>query len=153
MDPPPAPAEDEGRPRSPAIVGRMRVDFPMPGGPPRRITDPGTTPPPNTRSNSARPVAERTKGATRTSSKRTTSEEKLVIERLRTPAAERGGAMSSSSTKEFQCSHSGQRPSQRALEWPHSWQRNDVRPFSLVFIAQNSQIPGDRRCLCPQRTH
>src|SRR5437899_2375756 len=35
------------------------VDLPMPGSPPTRTTDPGTIPPPRTKSNSARPVCQR----------------------------------------------------------------------------------------------
>ena len=35
------------------------VDLPMPGAPPRRIREPGTMPPPNTRSNSWMPVVSR----------------------------------------------------------------------------------------------
>src|SRR6266566_9494449 len=35
------------------------VDLPMPGSPPTRTTDPGTMPPPNTKSNSANPVRQR----------------------------------------------------------------------------------------------
>ncbi len=37
-----------------------RVDLPMPGGPAKRITEPGTRPPPSTRSRSGRPVSRRT---------------------------------------------------------------------------------------------
>src|SRR5574341_2275166 len=35
------------------------VDFPIPGSPPTSVTDPGTMPPPRTKSNSARPVRQR----------------------------------------------------------------------------------------------
>ncbi len=42
---------------------RMMVDFPMPGSPPTRSAEPGTSPPPVTRSNSAMPVGRRSGGA------------------------------------------------------------------------------------------
>src|SRR5260221_504780 len=35
------------------------VDLPIPGSPPTRVTEPGTIPPPRTKSNSARPVRQR----------------------------------------------------------------------------------------------
>src|SRR6266545_1292706 len=35
------------------------VDFPIPGSPPTSVTDPGTMPPPRTKSNSASPVFQR----------------------------------------------------------------------------------------------
>ena len=35
------------------------VDLPMPGSPPSSTSDPGTTPPPSTRSNSPMPVERR----------------------------------------------------------------------------------------------
>jgi hypothetical protein len=35
------------------------VDFPIPGSPPSSISEPGTTPPPSTRSNSPMPVDRR----------------------------------------------------------------------------------------------
>ena len=34
---------------------RSNVDFPIPGSPPKRVTDPGTKPPPRTVSNSLSP--------------------------------------------------------------------------------------------------
>ena len=42
---------------------RSSVDLPMPGSPPISVTDPGTRPPPSTRSNSAKPVAMRVSGS------------------------------------------------------------------------------------------
>ena len=40
----------------PASAWRSTVDFPTPGSPPSSVTEPGTTPPPSTRSSSATPV-------------------------------------------------------------------------------------------------
>src|SRR5689334_20158257 len=42
-----------------AAICRSRVDFPMPGSPPMRTSDPGTMPPPSTRSSSDIPVRRR----------------------------------------------------------------------------------------------
>src|SRR5436190_762423 len=42
-----------------AAAWRSTVDLPMPGSPPMRTSDPGTTPPPRTRSNSPIPVVSR----------------------------------------------------------------------------------------------
>ena len=39
-----------------ASTWRRRVDLPIPGSPPRRVTEPGTRPPERTRSNSSTPV-------------------------------------------------------------------------------------------------
>ena len=41
------------------FLQQHRVDFPIPGSPPTRIAEPGTNPPPQTRSNSAIPVRRR----------------------------------------------------------------------------------------------
>src|ERR1700733_275654 len=92
------------------------------------MTEPGTTPPPSTRSNSTIPVSDRSSGDTRTSSKRTTSEEKEVMERAMLLLAPR--TMSSSSTKEFQCSH--------------SWQRNVVLVFDFTFISAGLMRETDK---------
>src|SRR5882762_8919405 len=48
----------------PAVSSRAatcisRVDFPIPGSPPTSVTEPGTMPPPKTKSNSSRPVFHR----------------------------------------------------------------------------------------------
>src|SRR5882762_9871630 len=50
----------------PAVSSRAatcisRVDFPIPGSPPTSVTEPGTMPPPKTKSNSSRPVFHRSK--------------------------------------------------------------------------------------------
>src|SRR3972149_89292 len=47
------------------------VDLPMPGSPPTITMEPGTTPPPSTKSNSLRPVCHRLKPSAATSARRT----------------------------------------------------------------------------------
>ena len=39
-----------------ASTWKSRVDFPTPGGPKTKVTEPGTKPPPSTRSTSTTPV-------------------------------------------------------------------------------------------------
>jgi len=83
IDPPPTTAEDDGRPKSPAITCSIRVDLPMPGGPPNRIMEPGTTPPPRTRSNSAHSRRGARQGLDPDIFQVTISEENGVIARAR----------------------------------------------------------------------
>jgi prepilin-type N-terminal cleavage/methylation domain-containing protein len=47
-------------PSNPASTCSNRVDLPIPGSPPIRMTDPGTIPPPKTRSSSVMPTFTRT---------------------------------------------------------------------------------------------
>ena len=57
--PTPRPSRRGPEPASPAATWSSRVDLPIPGSPPTRINDPGTRPPPRTRSSSPMPVARR----------------------------------------------------------------------------------------------
>ncbi len=54
-----------------AAACSSRVDLPMPGSPPMSTSDPWTSPPPSTRSNSETPVASRSSAAASTSPRRT----------------------------------------------------------------------------------
>src|SRR6476620_6738506 len=62
---------------SAAAAWSSRVDLPMPGSPPTRTAEPGTRPPPSTRSNSAMPVGSR--GASRVSVCRPSKEAALRL--------------------------------------------------------------------------
>src|SRR5512134_2323993 len=92
------------------------VDFPMPGSPPTRMTDPATTPLPSTRSNSPMPVdvlfSEIPSMACRDTGSvfddGCSEEERLPVTAF-------------SSTKLFQLPQSGHLPSHFALVWPHAW--------------------------------
>src|SRR6476659_2127567 len=94
---------------------RSSVDLPMPGSPPSNTSDPGTSPPPSTRSNSLTPDGNRVDTTASTS------------EYNRAPFPPSAGAVppfgtagiASSSTKEFHAPQSGQRPSHLGDCEPH----------------------------------
>jgi hypothetical protein len=79
----------------------MRVDLPMPGSPPISVTDPGTRPPPSTRSNSAEPVDKR--GDSRTAS--TANELDVSTRFAAETAALRGLVLTVSATNVFHSPH------------------------------------------------
>src|SRR5262245_27388200 len=97
----------------------------MPGSPPSSTSEPGTTPPPSTRSNSSLPVDRRTPVAVSTSAY---SFAALVLEncahRLFALGAAATDSVARSSTSEFQAPHSAQRPSHFGDCAPHSWHTN-----------------------------
>src|SRR5262245_53065052 len=97
----------------------------MPGSPPSSTSEPGTTPPPSTRSNSSMPVDRRTPVAVSTSAY---SFAAPVLEncayRLFPFGAAATDSVARSSTSEFQAPHSAQRPSHFGDCAPHSWQTN-----------------------------
>ena len=99
-----------------AAICNMSVDFPMPGSPPTSTTDPGTIPPPRTRSSSGIPQLIR--GSADTSSS--------VIGTGRTAllafGPEEREGVEISSTNVFHPSQFGHLPSQRAEAWPQAWQ-------------------------------
>src|SRR5262249_44823661 len=89
----------------------------MPGSPPIRMAEPGTSPPPTTRSNSAMPVARRASSAglpLRAGSS---------MQRPLPPLSPLGGAsVAASSTIAFQAPQASQRPDHFGAAAPHSWQ-------------------------------
>ena len=89
----------------------------MPGSPPIRIAEPGTRPPPQTRSNSAMPVTERM-----TSVDGPDSSTNSI---LRPPLADwpfGASASAVSSTMVFQAPQDSQRPAHLAVLAPQDWQ-------------------------------
>src|SRR5690606_35014641 len=118
------------------LACRSRVDFPMPGSPPISTTDPGTTPPPSTRSSSAMPVRLRLSREGSTSLSRRTA--------ARAASSGVGGA-GASGTRLFHAWHDGQRPSHRGDSYPHCWQANLIRA-ALVAI-----LPSRPRRGCQER--
>ncbi len=90
--------------RRPAMDSR-RVDLPMPGSPPTSVTDPGTIPPPSTRSSSPIPVGMRAVSSSATSA----SGVGVTDSSVRMPAL-RGASSTTSSTSAFQAPQEGQRP-------------------------------------------
>src|SRR6266566_4457051 len=91
------------------------VDLPMPGSPPTRTTDPGTIPPPRTKSNSARPVCQRATASLFRSVRRIGG---LAVGRLLT--AEPLNRPTGSSINEFQAPHESHLPPHLGWSAPHS---------------------------------
>ena len=98
----------------------MSVDLPMPGSPPIKVTEPGTRPPPSTRSSSPEPVESR--GWSR-----------LASSARRVEAAARAGAAvfrraepdaCTSAVKVFHSPHAGHCPCHFGEEAPQFWQTN-----------------------------
>src|SRR5262245_7773164 len=98
------------------------VDLPIPGSPPTRVTEPGTMPPPRTKSNSARPVCQR---------------ERWTVGMLESwtgaavvsfqPSDRPTFFPTGSSTSEFQAPQASHRPPHLGWSAPHSVQRNTDR--------------------------
>ena len=128
----------------------VSVDFPIPGDPPSSTSDPGTRPPPSTRSSSPIPVDIRCSGPAPTSLKGrgTAAAARRAPPGREPPPAGRprpAGApaplATGSSTSEFHAPHSGQRPCHCADWWPHCEQPWTVsRAIGLGYGA-----PGTRR--------
>jgi hypothetical protein len=113
-----------------AATWRRIVDLPIPGSPPMRIIDPGTIPPPRTKSNSSIPVFQRLASDPWTSRSRgvgatlppSASDRAPAIRRDDPPLTVTFGAMISS-TSVFHSPHVSQRPCHRGYSAPHSVQR------------------------------
>src|SRR6267378_4092107 len=98
------------------------VDLPIPGSPPTSTTEPGTMPPPSTKSNSARPVFQRASADCFRSVRRIGGwpvGTPLTAEALNRPSA--------SSTRLFHAPQLSQRPPHLGWSAPHSVQRKTER--------------------------
>ncbi len=94
------------------------VDLPMPGSPPINTTEPGTRPPPSTRSSSLNPELKRGVSPVRTAPRRTTSAD---AEPVQPPRREPGRAVSpADSASAFQAPQSGHCPDHLGWLPPHS---------------------------------
>src|SRR5881296_3170352 len=113
------------------------VDFPMPGSPPTSTTDPGTIPPPSTKSNSGRPVRQRCNAPPPTSDSRTggLSDETVCFLSDRPTARPRG-----SSTSVFHAPHASQRPPHFGCSAPQSVQRNTEPPPPLRTVEPRRRL-------------
>ena len=114
-----------------------RVDLPIPGSPPTSTTEPGTRPPPSTRSSSARPLASRGAPTASTRPSGTALPAPGVgsrPSRSPTPADAAPGEAVASSTSESQLPQPGQRPSQRGCCAPHSVQAYTRRAFATPEV-------------------
>src|SRR5205807_367661 len=104
---------------------RSRVDFPMPGSPPTNTTDPGTIPPPKTKSNSRRPVCHRRTAAPSPRADRRTGG--LPDGTTCFLSACLPVRPTASSTSVFHAPHASQRPPHLGCSAPQSVQRNTER--------------------------
>jgi hypothetical protein len=110
----------------------MSVLLPIPGSPPMSTIEPGTMPPPSTRSNSPMPDGTRAASLTSTASHGTApapGSSASVAWRALPPEA----TSWRSSTKLFHSPQSGQRPSHFELSNPQAWQTKTER--SLLTAA------------------
>src|SRR5881397_2319359 len=126
----------------------------MPGSPPTSTTDPGTMPPPKTKSNSRRPVCHRrTPDPSPRADSRTggRADGELAGRCARPPVRPTG-----SSTSVFQAPHASQRPPHLGWSAPHSVQRNtdlllDILSFARRVVVEarvfllEVQLHGARR--------
>src|ERR1041384_5136409 len=98
-----------------------RVDFPIPGSPPTSTTDPGTMPPPSTKSNSRSPVCHRWTAPPCTADRRTGG---LPDGAARVLSARPPVRPTASSTSVFHAPQESQRPAHFGCSAPQSVQRN-----------------------------
>ena len=95
---------------------KRMVDFPIPGSPPTNTRDPGTMPPPRTRSNSAMPELIRSVSEVSISSNVTG----FAVPEPNFPALFPADFTTGSSTKLFQALHPGHCPIHFVDSYPHS---------------------------------
>src|SRR3954469_12039754 len=100
----------------------VSVDLPMPGEPPSSTSEPGTRPPPSTRSSSPMPVCSRGTRSTATSRSGTGRAAAPAPPPPRPAAPPARGAGARSSTSVFHSPQPGQRPCHFALWAPHAEQ-------------------------------
>ena len=109
-----------------ASTWSSRVDLPIPGSPPRRVTEPGTRPPESTRSNSSTPVG------TAVASDRSTEESGTgMAERSSASTARTNDPSCASSTRVFHSPQEGHRPVHLAEVEPQSMQRWRLAVFAI----------------------
>src|SRR5918995_5762319 len=122
------------------------VDFPMPGSPPSSTREPGTIPPPSTRSSSPIPVARRAVSEYWTSAYSCAPVEPpgSVYRWLSPPPGAAGDVSGTrSSTSEFHAPHSAQRPIHFGDCPPHSWHTNRTfGSFMCGLAAPRVRVPG-----------
>ena len=108
-----------------AAACRSSVDLPMPGSPPTRIADAGTSPPPSTRSSSSIPEAARG-GASATVARSVSA-----MVRPRAPRGLGPAPSGASSTSEFQAPQASQRPAHLLWTAPHAVQVKTGAPLAI----------------------
>jgi hypothetical protein len=103
-----------------ASAASVNVDLPIPGDPPMSTSDPGTIPPPRTRSSSAMPVPIRATCSASTS--RNGVGRTALADALPPGPPPRGAETLRSSTSVFHSPQPGQRPCHFGLSCPHEEQ-------------------------------
>src|SRR6266568_174834 len=126
----------------PAVSSRAahcikRVDFPMPGSPPTRVTEPGTIPPPSTKSNSARPVFQRSTSTPPRAHRRMGGRPDAAESLLTARPPDRPTA---SSASVFHAPHASHRPAHFGCSAPQSVQRKTERPLDTRRLLRGGSI-------------
>src|SRR5262245_12681773 len=120
----------------------------MPGSPPTSVTDPGTIPPPSTKSNSARPVRQRSMVSVLRSVSRIGGlavGSPLIVEPPSRPTG--------SSISEFQAPHASQRPPHLGWSAPHSVQRKTDFPLATDWSLARAVVVEARVFLLEVQLH
>ena len=108
---------------------RRSVDFPIPGSPPTRTREPGTIPPPSTRSSSSSPVISLTWSSVRTSDRARTCASFRVF------TAAVFAVVIISSANVFHSLQAGHCPSHFVSSCPQFWQKYTVFfPFAILLF-------------------
>src|SRR5262245_2983202 len=102
------------------------VDLPMPGSPPTSTSEPGTMPPPRTKSNSSRPVCQRATSIRARSESRMGGWTDGTIRRF--------AFVTGSSASVFQAPHASQRPAHFGCSAPHSVHRNTEEALDTALL-------------------
>jgi hypothetical protein len=105
----------------------IKVDLPIPGSPPIKVTDPATNPPPSTRSSSADPVEMR--GCSAEASAASEVGRSTRLERL--AAVVRDPADRTSVTNVFHSPHPAHCPCHLAEGVPHDWHTKTSFTFAI----------------------
>ncbi len=129
-------------PGAPASNCNNNVLLPMPGSPPNNVTEPGTKPPPNTRSSSPMPVGTGSDSVELTSPMGIASPGGTNARPAASVTSDSSGP-STSSTREFHAPHARHFPDHFGNEDPHSEQRCTRRSFAT----HRPYMQGGRRFL------
>src|SRR5437773_1813913 len=113
------------------------VDFPMPGSPPTSTTDPGTIPPPSTKSSSRSPVGHRSTPGAPSSDSRTGGRSREAVRLLSDRPTVR---LRGSSASVFHAPHASQRPPHFGCSAPQSVQRNTEPPLPLRTVEPRRRL-------------
>src|SRR5689334_14865137 len=126
-----------------AAAWSSKVDFPIPGSPPSSTSDPGTTPPPSTRSNSSMLVDKRAWFCSSMSAYNLAEPAADSAYRCSAVAAVIAAGCGRSSTNEFHAPQSLHLPSHFGDCEPHSWHTNTVfGGFMLIGRSRQDRQDG-----------